>query len=192
MFVYSKPPYDTLIIWGDFNNCNAPFLWYNIIHNLYLFTMKEYTMRYSRQNKILDIINTQEVETQEKLVSLLKKAGYKVTQATISRDIKELQLIKTLSPSGKYKYTVGTSVEQPISDRFIKIFKETIQTVESSGNIIVVKTLSGCGSAAGEAIDNLNIKGVIGSIAGDNTLFLVVNDPQNVPGIVSKFNEMIK
>ena len=105
-------------------------------------------MRYSRQNKILDIINSHEVETQERLVALLRKSGYKVTQATISRDIKELQLVKTLSPSGKYKYTVGANIEQPISDRYIKIFKETIQTVASSGNIIVVKTLSGCANAA--------------------------------------------
>lgn len=149
-------------------------------------------MRYSRQNKILDIINTHEVETQDKLVSLLRKSGYKVTQATISRDIKELQLIKTLSSTGKYKYTIGVSVDQPISDRFVKIFRETIQTVESSGNIIVVKTLSGCASAAGEAIDSLNFPNVIGSIAGDNTLLLVANDPSNVPALVSKFNEMIK
>lgn len=149
-------------------------------------------MRYSRQNKILDIINTHEVETQERLVSLLRKSGYKVTQATISRDIKELQLIKTLSSTGKYKYTVGASVDQPISDRFVKIFKETIQTVVASGNIIVVKTLSGCASAAGEAIDTLNFPNVIGSIAGDNTLFLVVNDPANVPSLVNRFNEMIK
>lgn len=149
-------------------------------------------MRYSRQNKILDIINTHEVETQDKLVSLLKKSGYKVTQATISRDIKELQLIKTLSSTGKYKYTVGVSIDQPISDRFIKIFKETIQTVVSSGNIIMVKTLSGCGAAAGEAIDTLNIPNIIGSIAGDNTVLLVVNDPANVPALVNKFTEMIK
>ncbi|MGI6731126.1 MAG: arginine repressor [Anaerovoracaceae bacterium] len=148
-------------------------------------------MRYSRQNKILEIINNEEVETQEKLVSLLKESGFKVTQATISRDIKELQLIKTLSPSGRYKYAVGAGIDQPISDRFSKIFRETIQTVESSGNIIVVKTLSGCASAAGEAIDTLNLKDVIGSIAGDNTLLLVVNDPENAPGIVSKLSEMI-
>ncbi|MBR0596380.1 arginine repressor [Sinanaerobacter chloroacetimidivorans] len=149
-------------------------------------------MRYSRQNKILDIINTHEVETQERLVSLLRKSGYKVTQATISRDIKELQLVKTLSPSGKYKYTVGVSVDQPVSDRFIKIFKETIQSVSSSGNIIVVKTLSGCASAAAEAIDSLNFPNVIGSLAGDNTIFLVANDPSNVPALMNKFNEMIK
>lgn len=149
-------------------------------------------MRYSRQNKILDIINTHEVETQERLVSLLRKSGYKVTQATISRDIKELQLVKTLSSSGKYKYTVGTSVDQPISDRYIKIFKETIQTVASSGNIIVVKTLSGCANAAAEAIDTLAMPNIVGSIAGDNTIFIVVNDPSNVAALVNRFNEMIK
>lgn len=149
-------------------------------------------MRYSRQNKILDIINTHEVETQDKLVSLLKKSGYKVTQATISRDIKELQLIKTLSSTGRYKYTVGVNTDQPISDRFINIFRETIQTVVSSGNIILVKTLSGCASAAAEAIDTLNFPNMIGSIAGDNTVLLVVNDPANVPTLVNKFNEMIK
>ncbi|HVI42150.1 MAG TPA: arginine repressor [Anaerovoracaceae bacterium] len=149
-------------------------------------------MRYSRQNKILDIINTHEVETQERLVTLLRKSGYKVTQATISRDIKELQLIKTLSTSGKYKYTVGASVDQPISDRYIKIFKETIQTVAYSGNIIVIKTLSGCANAACEAIDILNIPNMVGTIAGENTIFLVVNDPANAPALVSRFNEMIK
>jgi transcriptional regulator of arginine metabolism len=149
-------------------------------------------MRYSRQNKILDIINTHEVETQERLVALLRKSGYKVTQATISRDIKELQLVKTLSSSGKYKYTVGASVDQPISDRYIKIFKDTIQTVASSGNIIVIRTLTGCANAACEAIDTLNLPNMVGTIAGDNTIFIVVNDPSNVPALVNRFNEMIR
>lgn len=149
-------------------------------------------MRYSRQNKILDIINTYEVETQDKLVELLKKSGYKVTQATISRDIKELQLIKTLSPSGRYKYTVGVNPDQPVSERFVTIFRETIKSVASSGNIIVVKTLSGCANAAAEAIDTMNLPNVIGSIAGDNTFILIVNDPANVPSLVNRFTEMIK
>lgn len=149
-------------------------------------------MRYSRQNKILDIINSNEVETQDKLVSLLKKSGYKVTQATVSRDIKELQLVKTLSPSGKYKYTVGTNNDQPVTERFIKIFKDTILTVAFSGNIIVVKTLTGCANAACEAIDSLNVQNIIGTIAGDSTVFVVVNEPVNVSGIVGRFNELIK
>lgn len=149
-------------------------------------------MRYSRQNKILDIINSHEVETQDKLVELLKKSGFQVTQATISRDIKELQLIKTLSQTGRYKYTVGASPDQPLSERFVTIFKETIKSVAASGNIIVVKTLSGCAPAAGEAIDTMNFPNVIGSIAGDNTIMLVINDSANVPGLVDRFTEMIK
>lgn len=148
-------------------------------------------MRYARQNKILEIINSYEVETQDKLVELLKKSGYQATQATISRDIKELQLIKTLSPTGRYKYTVGAMPEQPLSERFVTIFKETITSINSSGNLIVVKTLSGCAQAAGEAIDTMRFPHVIGSIAGDNTILLVVNDPANVPALVSHFNEMV-
>lgn len=149
-------------------------------------------MRYSRQNKILDIINAHEVETQEKLVELLNKAGYKVTQATISRDIKDLQLVKTLSASGRYKYTVSAGADQPVSDRFVKIFRETIQSISSAGNIIVIKTLSGCAAAAAEAIDTSSLPAVVGSIAGDNTIFLLVDDPDHVPALLTRFNEMIK
>lgn len=149
-------------------------------------------MRYSRQNKILDIINSTEVETQERLVTLLKKSGYKVTQATISRDIKELQLVKILSSSGKYKYSVGSNSDQPVTDRYIKIFRDTILTVASSNNIIVLKTLTGCANAACEAIDSLNMQNIIGTIAGDNTILVVVNDQANVSMLVSRFNELIR
>ena len=107
-------------------------------------------MRYRRQNKIIEIIKKYEVETQEMLAKLLEDSGFKVTQATISRDIKELQLIKSQTADGKYKYVVGDTIEnKPINDRFIKIFRETVQSINSSGNIIVLKTLSGCGNAAG-------------------------------------------
>ena len=98
-------------------------------------------MRYSRQNKIIELITNNEIDTQEKLVTMLRECGYEVTQATISRDIKELQLVKTLSSSGKYKYSVHKSQDLPVSDRFVKIFRETITSIDSSGNIIVVKTL---------------------------------------------------
>ncbi|HZK01764.1 MAG TPA: arginine repressor [Anaerovoracaceae bacterium] len=149
-------------------------------------------MRYSRQNKILDIINSNEVETQDMLVDLLKKAGYQATQATVSRDIKDLQLIKTLTPSGRYKYTVSSQAEQLPSERFVTIFRETIKAVDYSGNIIVVKTLSGCANAAGEAIDTMNMNHVVGSVAGDNTLLLVIDDPENVPELVRRFNDILK
>lgn len=149
-------------------------------------------MRYARQNKIMDLIRTHEVETQESLVELLRNLGYKVTQATVSRDIKDLQLVKVLSPGGKYKYAPNTSSDQQPSERFINIFKETIRSVESSGNIVVVKTLSGCANAAGEAIDTMNFDHVVGLVAGDNTLLLVVDDPENTPIIVSQFRDLLK
>lgn len=148
-------------------------------------------MRYSRQNKILEIISSNEVDTQENLAALLKESGYNVTQATVSRDIKELQLVKVLSSSGKYKYASNQSKDVPASDRFSKIFRETITSIDSSGNIIVVKTLSGCAAAAGEAIDNCGITHIIGSIAGDNTLFLLADSEDSVELIKDRFKEML-
>jgi transcriptional regulator of arginine metabolism len=147
-------------------------------------------MRYSRQNKILELINGHEIDTQEKLAALLKKSGYKVTQATVSRDIKDLQLVKTLTPSGKHKYTVSAGPDRPVSDRLVKIFRETVQSIEHSGNIIVIKTLSGCANAACEAIDSMHFASILGSIAGDNTLMLVADETANVAAIAARFNEL--
>lgn len=148
-------------------------------------------MRYSRQNKIIELISNYEIDTQEKLVSMLRECGYEVTQATISRDIKELQLVKTLAASGKYKYAIHKSQDMPVSDRFVKIFRETITSVNASGNIIVVKTLSGCANAAGEAIDTSNFEHIIGSLAGDNTLLLIADSPNNVAEILEDFDKML-
>ncbi|MDR2295519.1 MAG: arginine repressor [Clostridiales Family XIII bacterium] len=147
-------------------------------------------MRYSRQNKILELIGSQEIDTQEKLAALLRKSGYAVTQATVSRDIKELQLIKAATASGKYKYTVSTGRDRPVRERFVKIFRETVQSVEHSGNIIVIKTLPGCANAAAEAIDSLRFAHILGSIAGDNTILLVAGENANVAAIAARFSEM--
>ena len=149
-------------------------------------------MRYSRQNKILDLISNYEIDTQEKLASMLRANGFEVTQATVSRDIKELQLVKVLSSSGKYKYAVGTHKDLPASERFSKIFLETITSFVASGNIVAVKTLSGCGPAAGEAIDSYGIPHIVASVAGDNTIFLLADDQKNVPEILEKFQELLQ
>ena len=148
-------------------------------------------MRYSRQNKILEIISNYEVETQDRLQELLNEAGYNVTKATISRDIKELQLVKGLSKSGKYKYVAGNYQERPISDRFIKLFRETTLSWATAQNLIVVKTLSGCGNAAAEAIDCLELENVVGTVSGDNTMLIIVNNTENVKAITDKFESMI-
>lgn len=149
-------------------------------------------MRISRQNKILELIEKYEIETQDKLVSMLKEHGYDATQATISRDIKELQLIKILSSTGKYKYATASSQQGPMTDRFSNIFKETVKSISYSGNIVLLKTLSGCASAAGEALDTLSMPHIIGSVAGDNTILFVVDDPANSPEVAAVLETMLK
>jgi transcriptional regulator of arginine metabolism len=148
-------------------------------------------MRYSRQNKILELIGKYDIETQEMLSDLLRKSGFEVTQATISRDIKDMKLVKSLTPGGTYKYVVADGAFRTTSERYIKIFKETIQTVEHSGNMLVIKTLSGCANAACEAIDSLDFEHALGTVAGDNTLFLVVDDPKNAPALAKKFESLL-
>lgn len=148
-------------------------------------------MRISRQNKILELIENNEIETQDRLVSMLRDFGYDVTQATISRDIKELQLVKTLSSNGKYKYSQPSQAEGPMSGRFSNIFRETVKSTTYSGNIVLLKTLSGCANAAAEALDSIGLPHVIGSVAGDNTIMFVVDDPENSPMVVENLNNML-
>lgn len=149
-------------------------------------------MRISRQNKILELIENNEIETQEKLASMLREFGYEVTQATVSRDIKELQLVKTLSPSGKYKYSVSSSEDGPVPERLVEIYRSTVRSIAKSGNIILLKCISGCANAAGEALDTTDLKHVIGSIAGDNTLLLVIDDPANSDEVVDFLQSMLQ
>jgi len=149
-------------------------------------------MRISRQNKILELIANYEIETQDKLVALLREFGYDVTQATVSRDIKELQLIKILSSSGGYKYAVMNNTDGPVSERFRDIYRKSVISIAQSGNIVLLKALSGCANAAGEALDSLNLTHVIGSVAGDNTILLVVDNPANSDEVVETLQSMLQ
>ena len=148
-------------------------------------------MRYARQNRIIELISMYEIETQEKLAEYLAKDGFDVTQATVSRDIKELQLIKTPAASGQHKYTLPERPTRQTLDRYAKIFGDTAQSIVYSGNIIIVKTLTGCANAACEAIDSLDFQHILGSIAGDNTVFIVCDDPKNVIPLVERFQGML-
>ena len=149
-------------------------------------------MRISRQNKILELIENNEIETQDKLASMLRDYGYEVTQATVSRDIKELQLVKTLSSSGKYKYVVSKSDDGPIPARLIDIYRSTVRSINKSGNIVLLKCLSGCANAAGEALDSMELTHVIGTVAGDNTLLLVTDDPANSDEVVAMLRGLLE
>jgi len=148
-------------------------------------------MRYTRQNKIIELISTNEIDTQEKLAELLKNSGFDVTQATVSRDIKELQLVKSPIASGQYKYTLPEQAARQTTDRYAKIFKDTTQTVTGSGNIVVVKTLSGCANAACEAIDSMEFPHILGTLAGDNTVFIVCDSDKNLATLISRFESML-
>lgn len=149
-------------------------------------------MRYPRQNKILELISFNDIETQEELARLLNNSGFQVTQATVSRDIKELKLVKILTPEGKYKYASNTPSETPSTEKFTNILKNTMISSVSSGNMVVVKALNGCAGACCEAIDALQLEHILGTIAGDNTIFIVMESEEDGPKLVKYFNDMTK
>lgn len=149
-------------------------------------------MKYSRHAKILEIIENNEIETQEELAEFLKKGGINVTQATVSRDIKELRLIKVLAKNGRYKYASMKQQESAISDRLVKIFKDSILSIDFAGNIVVLKTLSGAANAACAAIDALDVKELVGTIAGDDTIFILARDENMVGELVEQFKKLMR
>lgn len=149
-------------------------------------------MKYSRHAKILELIESSEIETQEDLANCLKTTGFNVTQATVSRDIKELRLIKVLTREGKYKYATIKQQESGISDRFLKLFRDSVLSVDHAGNTIVIKTLVGAANAAAAAIDAVDLKDVVGTLAGDDTIFLLVRDGYSVDDTIEIFKNMMK
>lgn len=148
-------------------------------------------MKVTRHAKILEIINSRDIETQEELAEELRKGGMNVTQATVSRDIKELKLIKVLSDSGKYKYATIMHTENFLSNKLVNIFSQTVIGVEYVNNFVVIKTISGSAPAAAEAIDSLNFEGIAGTIAGDNTIFVMARDAEKAQVITQKMKKMI-
>lgn len=134
-------------------------------------------MKNARQAEILNIIQNNEVETQEQLLLYLKDRGFQTTQATISRDIKELRLVKELAGNGSYRYAVsGRRTGSGTDSRLRNIFKEVVASVDMAQNILVLKTMPGLASAACSALDNMDIPGVVGTIAGDDTALLIMRD----------------
>ena len=148
-------------------------------------------MKSKRQNKIIEIISDNNVETQDDLVRLLLEAGFQVTQATISRDIKELHLIKVQTDSGIYKYSVNQKKDQNDMSVLMRIFKDTVLAIEAAGSIVVIRTLTGSANAAAEVVDGLHLSEIVGSIAGDNTIFVAVRNADAAAVIVSRFRQML-
>ena len=149
-------------------------------------------MKTSRQNKILEIISGQDIETQHQLMEALREHGVKSTQATVSRDIKELRLIKELSPTGRYRYVaVGRDDMVDYDQRLRKIFRESVTSYAVAQNIIVIKTLPGLANAACSTLDGMNIHDLVGTLAGDDTAFLAMRDNAAAERFCHEIEEML-
>ena len=150
-------------------------------------------MKNARQTEILNIIHTTAVETQEQLLAELKLRGYTATQATISRDIKELRLVKELSGKGSYRYAQSDRKTPAASDtRLRNIFKECVLAVDVAQNLVVIKTMPGLASAACSALDSMEVEGMVGSIAGDDTGILIMRDNSSAQLFNSEVHKLLK
>ncbi|MGI6634356.1 MAG: arginine repressor [Christensenellales bacterium] len=149
-------------------------------------------MKSSRQTAILSLVEQQDIRTQEELAEKLRERGISVTQATVSRDIKELRLLKVMSEGGGYKYATADRAEHGISERFVRMFVDSVISINYSGNIVVIRTLAGSANVAGEAIDNMRWSEILGTLSGDNTIFVVTRTPEDAPNVVERFREIIR
>lgn len=149
-------------------------------------------MKRARQAEILNIIQAVDVETQEQLLDELKARGFSATQATISRDIKELRLVKELSGGG-YRYASSERKGLADSDaRLRNIFKEGVTSVDRAQNIVVVRTMPGLASAACSALDGMEIAGMVGSLAGDDTGMLIMRDSASAEAFCSEAHKLLE
>jgi transcriptional regulator of arginine metabolism len=148
-------------------------------------------MKYGRQAKILEIVENNCITTQEDLTSRLKSAGHKITQATVSRDIKELRLVKIMGDDGVYRYSTNKKNEQFLSERLLTIFKESYSSSDHANNLVVVKTMPGMAQAAAFVVDSAEYFDIVGSIAGDDTVIIVCRTNEDAKELVLKFEKMV-
>lgn len=150
-------------------------------------------MKNARQEEIMKIIQSVDVETQDQLLDELRGRGFTTTQATISRDIKDLRLVKELSGSGSYRYTLSDRKVSAAADtRLRNIFKEGVVSAAVAQNIVVVRTMPGLASAACSALDGMDISGMVGSLAGDDTGILIMRDNASAQQFVSEIHKLLK
>lgn len=149
-------------------------------------------MKKRRHEKILQIISSNTVDTQEELLRLLREEGFDVTQATVSRDIKELRLVKTQTGTGKYRYTAPKEGTRDISSRFYSLFSENTISVQNACNIVVIKSLTGMAQAVCAAMDSLHWDGIVGTLAGDDTIFVVMKDEDCALRFTGELRQMMR
>lgn len=148
-------------------------------------------MKKIRHGKIIEIIEKHDVETQEELAAYLKEEGYEVTQATVSRDIRELKLSKIPTGAGRQKYVVLKQDDGHMGDKYIRVLKDGFASMDMAQNILVIKTVSGMAMAVAAAIDALKFKEIVGSIAGDDTIMMAVRTVEETQILMDKIRAMI-
>jgi transcriptional regulator of arginine metabolism len=149
-------------------------------------------MKYNRHAKILDIIETYEIETQDELAERLREIGMDVTQATISRDIKELRLVKVLTTGGRYRYSAIHPDSGSMNDRLLVIIKQAFVSCDYANNILVIKTLPGMAQAVAATMDSLGWNDIVGTIAGDDTMLVVCRAEKLAEDLMDKLTRMVR
>ena len=144
-------------------------------------------MKKNRHDKIIELINNHEVETQEQLASLLKEAGYDVTQATVSRDIRQMKLTKQVTPDGRQKYVYTTADPEVMHDKYVSVIKAGYVSMDVAGNLLVIRTVSGMAMAVAAAIDALDMPEIIGCIAGDDTIFVAMKSDEIAVELMDRY-----
>jgi len=150
------------------------------------------SVKYKRHSKIIEIIGSNNIETQDELIAKLRESGFDVTQATVSRDIKELRIVKVATDDDCYKYAVSSGDELRISAKYRNIIRETIVKVDYANNLIVLKTYSGMAQAAAAAIDGMGWREILGTIAGDDNILVIMRNNEMAESFVKRFKEILR
>lgn len=148
-------------------------------------------MKKTRQGKVIEIIEKYDVETQEELAAYLRKEGFQVTQATVSRDIRELKLTKMPTGKGRQKYVILKQEDSHMGDKYIRVLRDGFVSMDSAQNILVMKTVSGMAMAVAAAVDALKFKEVVGCIAGDDTIMVAVRTVEETQQLMDKIHSML-
>lgn len=148
-------------------------------------------MKLKRQRKIVELIENYEIDTQEELAERLKAAGFQVTQATISRDIRELKLSKVSVGNGRQKYVVLKQEDGRLGDKYIRVLRDGFVSMDMAQNILVIKTVSGMAMAVAAALDDIKMKEIVGSIAGDDTIMVAVRTVEDTKTVMEQLHKML-
>lgn len=149
-------------------------------------------MKTKRQTKMLELIKKHNIETQEELSDYLQKEGYQVTQATVSRDIRELKLTKVAMSNGRQKYAALTETNEDLSEKYTRVFRDAFVSMDMAQNILVIKTVSGMAMAVAAAIDAMHLHEIVGCIAGDDTIMCAVRSVDDTIAVMSRLRKLVE